>query len=329
MILVTGANGLLGSFLANHFLDEGKEVVGLVRKNSDLTLLQKNHSHLKLHVGDVLDIPSLALLFENYPIEYVIHAAAIVSFQKKDRDLMEKINVEGTANIINICLKYAVRKFVHISSVAAIGRSASGAVSEETPWRDSIYNTWYGKSKYAAEMEVWRAQVEGLPTVIVNPSVIIAPADGQRSSSRFFTYIKKEPLFYPVGNFNYIDIRDVANIVSQLLANDIQNQRYILNAGTTSYKDFFEKAALAQGLKPPAFPVKKLFGKLALIGETIRSKLLKRQPMLTSETLNTSRSKITFDNKKIVAFLNYKFLPLADSIDWVWEQYNSQRGVEN
>src|SRR5690606_13995267 len=95
-----------------------------------------------------------------------------------------------------------------------------------------------------------------------------------------------------------------------------------------SYKEFFTKAADAAGLKPPSLPVKKNIGMLALAGDFLRSKLLRRQPMLTAESLRTSRRTVTFDNKKITDFLNYQFLTLENSIDWVWKQYNADGRVE-
>jgi dihydroflavonol-4-reductase len=328
MILITGVNGLLGSFLCNHLLEHNKKVVGLVREGADLSLLNKNHPELKLFTGNILDISSLISLFDTYAIEKVIHAAAIVSFSRNDRDKMERVNIEGTKNILNVCLTRQVKRFLFISSVAALGRTSTGKVDEETPWVNSSYNSFYGITKRAAELEVYRAQVEGLSTVIINPSLILAPADGNRSSSRFFSYLKKEPLFYPTGNLNYVDIRDVAEITEKILDADVQNERFIISAATISYKEFFQHAATLAGLKPPSIPVKKYMGMIAVAGESLLSKLLNRKPMLTSETLRTSKSMVSFDNKKILSFLDYQFFPLPDTIKWVWKQYNFQRRVE-
>lgn len=328
MILITGANGLLGSFLCNHLLEHNKKVVGLVREGADLSLLNTDHPELSLFYGDILDISSLISLFDAFPIEKVIHAAAIVSFSRNDREKMENVNIEGTKNILNACLTQQVKRFLFVSSVAALGRTSTGNVDEKTPWINSSYNSFYGITKRAAEIEVFRAQVEGLSTVIINPSLILAPADGNRSSSRFFSYLKKEPLFYPTGNMNYVDIRDVAAITENLLDSDVENERFIISAASISYKDFFYNAATVAGLKPPSIPVKKFLGLIAVAGESILSKLLNRNPMLTSETLRTSKSKVSFDNKKIVNFLDYQFFTLSDTLNWVWKQYNSQRRVE-
>lgn len=320
MILITGANGLLGSFIANHLAESGMEVVGLVRATSDLSLLKRDNPNLFLEQGDIIDIPSLISLFEKHDIKKVVHAAAIVSFLRKDKYLMEKVNVEGTRNILNIAAKYKVQKFIHISSVAALGRAYRGQLDETAVWKNSAYNTTYGLTKHDAELEVWRAQVEGLSTVILNPSLILAPATG-RTSGRFFDYLLKQPKFYPTGKLNYVDVRDVASLVHLFLSNSIENERFIVNAGTISYKDFFDKAAQKKGLRAPSIPVKKVFGRMALIGETLRSKLLGKEPLLTSESLRSSRSKVSFDNTKIITQTDYNFKSLEETIDWVWSNF--------
>lgn len=328
MVLITGANGLLGSFLCNHLLENNQKVVGLVREGADLSLLYTDHPELNLFTGDILDISSLTSLFDTHAIKKVIHAAAIVSFSRNDRDEMEKVNIEGTKNILNVCLTRDVKRFVFISSVSALGRTSTGKVDEETPWINSTWNSFYGITKRAAELEVYRAQIEGLNTVILNPSLILSAADGKRSSSRFFSYLKKEPLFYPTGNLNYVDIRDMAEITLKILDSNVQNERFIISAATISYKEFFQKAAVLEGLKPPSIPVKKYLGLMALAGESLLSKLLNRKPMLTLETLRTSKSMVSFDNKKVLNFIDHQFFTLPDTINWVWEQYNSKSRVE-
>lgn len=323
MILITGANGLLGSFLIKELLRQNHEVVGLVRESSDLSLLDQNQKNLHLYNGDILDITGLQKLFREFPVKKVIHAAAVVSFQPRDYEMMHYINVEGTKNIVNVALENEVDKFLHISSVAALGRSSNGTVDERTSWNSSGYNSRYGISKKEAELEVWRAQVEGLKTVIINPSLILAPADGIRSSSRFFSYIKGENLFYPTGDLNYIDIRDVVEITINLLHSDIENNRFVLNAGSISYKDFFTKAAEYQGLRAPKYPVKKITGEMALLVDKIRSTIGNKKPMLSAESLLVSRSKVRFDNSKIKGKLNIQFRSLDESIKWVWEGFIS------
>lgn len=328
MILITGANGLLGSFLANTLAVQGNQVLAFVRENADLSLLDHKNENIQLFFGDVLDIESLRKAFNDLPISKVVHSAAIVSYQPGDYEKMHVVNIEGTKNIVNISLQYSLDKFVFISSVAALGRSSSGIVDEETAWNNTGYNSKYGISKREAELEVWRGQIEGLNTVILNPSLILAPADGKRSSSRLFSFLKLEKSFYPTGTLNYIDIRDAVDIIIEFLYNEINNDRYILNAGTVPYKDFFIQAANIKGLNPPKYPVKKITGILALFADKLRSKIGNKESMLSAESLRVSRSNVRFDNSKIKRKLNFKFRSLDESIEWVWQQLNLQEGVE-
>ena len=323
MILITGANGLLGSFIANQLLHQKKEVIAFVRENADLALLNHDHKNLHLFRGDILDIVKIQQVFDTYPIKKVVHAAAVVSFQPKEYDMMYRVNIEGTKNIVNIALDYNVDKFLHVSSVAALGRTSNGIIDEKTSWMASNYNSKYGISKREAEIEVWRGQVEGLKTVIVNPSLVLAAADGKRSSSKFFAFIRNGSLFYPTGVLNYIDLRDASDIIIKLLNSNIENERFILTAGSISYKEFFTRAAHLNGQKAPSFPVKKITGILALFGDKIRSTIRNQKPMLSAESLRISRSKARFDNSKVKKELNFSFRPLDDTIEWVWQELNS------
>ncbi|WP_315818623.1 NAD-dependent epimerase/dehydratase family protein [Paraflavitalea speifideaquila] len=111
--------------------------------------------------GDILDIVSLDEAMEG--VEAVIHSAAKVSFDPKEKKELFNINIDGTANMVNMALEKNVRRFVHISSVAALGRTVSGdRVTETKKWQHSKLNTQYAISKYHAEREVWRGMGEGL-----------------------------------------------------------------------------------------------------------------------------------------------------------------------
>ena len=119
-------------------------------------------------------------------ITQVYHCAAIVSFDPKDKDHLLKINIEGTANVVNACIDAGVKKLVHVSSVAALGRIRKGeTVTEKMNWTEETSNSIYGKSKYLGELEVWRGIGEGLQAVIVNPTVIFG---GDNWDNRFVGY---------------------------------------------------------------------------------------------------------------------------------------------
>ena len=122
--------------------------------------------------GDILDVCLLEDAMQD--VEQVYHCAALVTFNPRKKSALHKINVEGTANIVNAALTTGVKKLLHVSSVSALGRKRNEQiVTEEAHWEDETNNSTYGRSKYFAELEVWRGITEGLHAVIVNPTIIL------------------------------------------------------------------------------------------------------------------------------------------------------------
>ena len=170
MIFVTGASGLVGSHLISSLIEKGLTVRGLYRKNIPVF---KNAEKVNWVAGDILDVTSLEQAMQG--VTQVYHCAAIVSFSPKQAETMLQANVEGTANVVNACIQNNIQKLVYVSSVAALGRiREDAAVNETMNWTPETSNSIYGKSKYLAEMEVWRGMGEGLNVAIVNPVIILA-----------------------------------------------------------------------------------------------------------------------------------------------------------
>ena len=176
-VLVTGATGLLGPYVISDLLEKKYDnITVLIRSGMLNKELEPYANNLKVVKGDVLELYPLSE--EIALVDYVIHVAAMVSFDPKDKQTMYDINVNGTANVVNLCLEHGIKKLVHVSSVAAIGRpDKRELLSETTVWSDSKYNPHYGVTKYKSELEVWRGFTEGLPIAIVNPSIILGRGD--------------------------------------------------------------------------------------------------------------------------------------------------------
>ena len=170
-ILVTGGSGLVGNELIKQLLLQEEHVKAIYHT----TPLQISHPNLEVVQCDILDVTVLEEIMKG--VTHVYHSAALVSYSPKDKRQLIKINVEGTANMVDACLQAEVQKFVHVSSVAALGRTGKGEViSEQMNWTEETSNSTYGKSKHFGEMEVWRGIGEGLQAVIVNPSLILGGA---------------------------------------------------------------------------------------------------------------------------------------------------------
>ncbi len=319
-ILITGITGLVGSFTARYFLKSGFNVVGLKRFNSDLSLIQDIENQVIWYEGDILDILVLEKAIEN--VSYVVHAAAIVSFAPKDRDKMFKTNVEGTINMVNLCLEKNIKKLCFISSVAALGRKTTNEnishvikIDEKATWEENKLNSNYAKTKYLAEMEVWRGQSEGLDCVIVNPSVILGEADWNKSSTQLLKYVYDEHKFYPVGNLNYVDVEDLAECVYKLTVSDISDERFILSAGQMSYKEFFEKVAPKFNKKAPSTLLGNSLTGFVWRLEAFRSFFTGNAPLITKETALSSSHSFEYSNDKIKNALNFTFRNIDESLD--------------
>lgn len=323
MILVTGASGLVGSQIIRYLLSINKDVRATKRKTSNLEWTSDINEFIDWIETDILDIIKLDSAFIG--ITHVVHCAAIVSFDNSNNEQMHTVNIEGTKNILVLCQKYNVQKLIYISSIAALGRSSkSDEITEEAKWESSTTNSSYGTSKYLAEIEVWRAQEEGLTTLILNPSVIIGPCNWSSSSVKLFKHVKTGNPLHPIGSLNYVDARDVAKIVSLFLYNNIQAERFILNAGRVSYKDFFGLIAIAMNKKAPFL---KISTSLAIFVSGVLN-LVKIftgiKTNITKEAVLLSQSNKIFSASKVEKALDYNFKSLDDSIQWTVEQLKNK-----
>ncbi|MCU0391386.1 MAG: NAD-dependent epimerase/dehydratase family protein [Thermoflexibacter sp.] len=318
---ITGTTGLVGSYIARKLIAEGREVYALKRKNSNTLLVKDIENKINWVEGNILDV---SILFESIRgMDYVIHAAANVSMLTKDKSKVFKTNIEGTANVVNACLEAGVKKFCHISSVAAIGiPEKATTINEKAIWNEDDKDFIYAKSKHYAELEVWRGMAEGLDVLIVNPSTVLGISPLDRSSGQIIDYLSKGVSFYPKGNINLVDAEDVAEIVFELLHHSIANERFILNAGILSYKEFFSKISYQFGKSAPRYAVGKGTLNMIYFLSKIGSWLGLNSKPLSQEIINATQSTHTYSNEKICNLLNFKFKSIEESIEKVCHAVN-------
>lgn len=322
-VFITGATGLLGQYFVRQFLQAGWQVWALRRKGSQLPFSPEECSAIQWIEADLCDSISIE---EQLPEELiVVHAAAKVSFHPADKYELYRSNVEGTAALLNLCLQKNCRYFLHISSVAAIGRlPGQEHIDENNQWEDNRLTTHYARSKFHAELEVWRAYAEGLPVAILNPSLILGAADPQRSSTQLFNYVLQGGRFFPMGSINYVDVRDVVQAGVQLIRNGIVGERFILNAGSIPYKLFFEMIAQAAGCSPPRYAVRPWMSGIAWRIATLISWMSGRPPAITRETATIAQEHFTYRGSKILHYLpDFRYTDLQESIQWVIEELKS------
>jgi dihydroflavonol-4-reductase len=313
-ILITGITGLFGSQLAREFSPLGT-IHGLKKETSSLDLLADVDFHIEWRQGELSNSDSLMDALQG--IDLVIHAAGFVSFSSQDKDRLFEVNTSGTTNLVNAMLSTGVKKLVHVSSVAAIGRTPDLTVmNENVKWVESPLNTAYAVSKYWAELEAWRGEQEGLELIVVNPSVLLGKSHYSKSSSSIYSYVLKGNRFYPKGDLNYIDVRDAAKITRLLVENQAWGERYILNRDRISFREFFTEIATAFGKKAPSIPLSDwqvaIFSGIVAI---LRVFGMKDIP-LNKQSAMLSQQKIYFDNTKIQDLLNYRYYSLQESLQW-------------
>ena len=322
---VTGATGLLGTHLLYDLLQKGYHVKALKRRQSNTlharklfglyandndadTLFQK----IKWIDGELLDFQSMSDAIDG--CIQVYHAAAVVSFSRRDRAEMTQINVGGTANIVNVCIEKKI-PLCHVSSIAALGRNEHGGlITENDYWQTDGGRSAYSCSKYKAEMEVWRGIAEGLQAVIVNPAVILGAGDWTKGSSKFFSQVYKDLRFHTHGVTAFVDVRDASRCMIQLMEHKRFGERYILSAGNLSYRELFNMIADNLKVKRPVIEARPWMLNVAYYLSWLAAKLTGKTPALTKETVHSAFQQIRYSGEKIEKTLEYEFIPLEKCI---------------
>ncbi len=336
MNLVTGATGILGSHVVLKLLQSNKPVIACKQKNSDLKKVEKLFSYYK--DGDILfkkiiwrdvdicDLFSIEDALEGITVVY--HCAGFVSFNKKDRAKLFKINETGTSNVITACMYKKVEALCHVSSVATINNlDYKDSLHEGVFWKTSGKESDYALSKYNAERLVWRAIEEGLNAVIVNPGVILSPGFWNQSSSKLFSVCYKGNMFYTNGSAGYVSAKDTAAIMIELTEKKHYANRYILIEDNYNFKTIFD--LILTGFKKPKTKIKlgKTMLDIACVFDYIISKILGKDRVVTKAIINSSLNNQTYSNAKIKQTLNYSFTPIHHEIDEICRLFGDDRRV--
>ncbi len=326
IILVTGGTGFLGSYIIKQLVEKGYAVRAIRRSNKlPFWISSAIFDKVEWVDGDVLDVVALQDAMEG--VDTIIHSAAVVSFANKDRKNMYQVNVEGTANVVDMAIEKNVRRLVHISSVAALGRTANGGhVNEEKKWEESKVNTHYAKSKFKAELQVWRGMSEGLEAVIVNPSTILGYGDWHSSSCAIFKNVHDGFNWYTSGINGFVDVEDVARAAIILMENNINEERFIASGDSWTFKKLQDTIADGFGKKRPIKLATPFLMAVAWRMEKLKSLFTGKKPLLTKESARVALSQTWFENDKIVKTLpGFSFTPLEETIKKACEKYSRDR----
>lgn len=321
MIFVTGGSGLVGSFLVAALVARGLPVRALYRSRVPEI---PGADQVEWVQGDLRDALGLQAALED--VTHVFHCAGLVSYAPQDETALLQVNVEGTANVVDACLERPGIRLGYVSSVAALGSKAGeqpmGPVQldETAKWDLGAEHNAYATSKYLAELEVWRGVSEGLQAVVVNPSVVLGPADWNRSSTRLFRYAYNQHAFYTPGNINVVDVRDVVEMLLRLtLDTSISGERFVLSAQALPLRDFLGQAAACFRRKPPTVAVPEWAAETIWRLEHLRSVVTGARPLITKDTARAGRQPTEYRADKVQRVLGQSFRAVPDTIAWCCE----------
>ena len=326
-VLVTGGTGFLGAYIIRRLVESGHSVRAIRRGRTQPAFVPDTiWEKVEWVQCDILDIVGVEEVMDG--MDAVVHAAGKVSFSGRDRSEIFSTNIDGTANLVNAALAAPIKRFLHVSSVAAMGRVGNGeVVTEDKTWQESRYNTTYAISKFRGEMEVWRGIGEGLPAVIVNPSTILGYGDWNSTSCALFRSAFREFPWYTEGINGFVDVSDTARAVVRLLESNIVGERYILNGENWSFRRLFESIAAGFGKKPPTREATPFLAGVAWRAEKVKSWMSGRPSLLTRESARVARSSTLFDNGKLLRQLpDFAFTPLESSIREACQAYLRKMG---
>ena len=333
MILVTGGTGLVGAHLLFTLIDNNEEVRAIYRKTSDLNAVKKVFSYYTSEVdrlfnkidwqlADITDVLSLEVVFKN--IDYVYHCAAYISFNPRHFKTLKKVNVEGTANVVNFCISEKVIKLCYISSVASLGKTENESlITEECEFNPNDRNSVYSITKNQAEMEVWRGSQEGLDVVIVQPGVIIGEGIWSSASGGIFRTIAKGLKFYTPGGIGIVDVKDVVKAMIYLTKSELKNQAYILVGENILYKKLLTKISNKLHRKAPKLLISKTLMLSFANFDWVLNKLFKTRRKLLKSTVRNLFKRSFYDSSKITTTTNFNYRDLDKTIERVAGNYRA------
>ena len=334
----------MGSYLVLHLAEKGLFVSALYRNEKTIgktkdVFIMHNKAHLLAQINwisaDINDIPALELAFQN--IEYVYHCAAKISFDPRDEEQLRKVNIEGTANVVNFCLAYGVKKLCFVSSIAALGdlpeyhapnhgeTKPLKIIDEETDWNPEKPHSDYAISKYGAEMEIWRGQQEGLKVVIVNPGVILGavPKTWNRSegSYKIILAVAKGLKYYTHGTTGFVGVQDVVHCMTQLMESEKDGERYIIVSENVSYQAITALIADALKVAAPQKEAQKWLTEVAWRWDWVASNFFLKRRTFTKAIAKSVHTEDFYSNEKVKKELNFAFEPLETVLKTVAENY--------
>lgn len=326
MIFVTGGTGLVGAHLLVELAKKQQPIRALKRKTSNTKTIEnffaeqnasQFYSYINWIDGDLLDVTELPNLLEG--IETIYHAAAFVSFDERQEEEIFNTNILGTEALVNEAIDTGIKEFFFISSIASMDdiNPVTKMIDELSPWNNSLTHSSYSISKFRAEMEVWRASQEGVKVIIINPGIIIGTLDTKRASESLFQQNSSKNDYAPSGGTAFVDVRDVVNILFQLIDKQLFNQKFIVISENKTYKEVFDYVAInsKRSVKNVSNLTLKIIKNLSIFSRIFGGKYM------TKANYYSLTSVTKYDNSKVVKALDYNFISVKDAVDYHYTRF--------
>ena len=330
MILVTGGTGLVGSHLLFELSKSQQKIRAIYRTKKTIEKVKtifsyytndidKHFDRIEWVEADLNDIPKLTEAFEG--VIQVYHCAALISFDPNDYYKLRETNILGTANIVNLSIVNAIQKLCYVSSVATMGHNPL-KITEETSWNPAANQSVYAITKYEAEMEVWRGIQEGVPSVIVNPGVILGAGFFESGSGGLFQRIHQGLHYTTNGVAGYVGVRDVINGMILLMNSDSKNERYIIVTENLTFLDFTTLISNAFKLTPPKKIAREWMLNFAWRLDWLKHKVTGKKRRLTKNLSKTLLTKNYYSSDKFLkAQTEFKFTPISTVVSEVCQVF--------
>jgi len=331
MILVTGGTGLVGAHLLYYLVQNDEKIRAIYRSKESLNKVQKVFSYytddataliskIEWFKADITDVPSMIPAFIG--VEKVYHCAAFISFNPNDYIEMRKINIHGTAIIVNLSIDAKVDRICFVGSIASVGDSVNGTlITEENEWNPETDNSGYSITKFGAEMEIWRASQEGVDVVIVNPGVILGSGSFTSGTGKMFSQVYNGLNYYTNGITGFVGVKDVARVMIDLMNSSIKNERFILVAENKSFKEVLFSIADAFGKTRPTKESKPWQTAVFWRISWLWSLLTRKDPLLSKYSARSAHSISKYSSEKIENNLSFEFQKINEVIRDVSEKY--------
>lgn len=313
MIIVTGASGHIGNVLVRTLLKKGYEVgVTDLDPQNDPIL---NTLNVKTYKGDVRDLDFLIETFKN--AKYVFHIAGIVAIAPGKKDLMYSVNIQGTKNVVEACIRTNVKRLIYTSSVHALHEPPMGEIMVEklADSTDEVLGE-YAKTKVLATREVLNGIERGLDAVITYPSGVIGPYDFKSSEmgEMVKAYSQGKYKYYIDGTYNFVDVRDVAEGLCLAMSKGKKGEDYILAGNKITVKQLFQTVSKIKDIPQPKYKIPMSIAKILAPLALVYYQITKQTPVFTPYSLAVLESNPDISSEKAIRELGYSYRSIENSL---------------